>query len=94
MITQSRSLGPSGTYAVSKFAGESVESFVPNSLADLKENLDLTPILPQLAAAERALGRLDGVSSILPNTPLFLYMYVRKEALLSVQLRCRNELRA
>jgi Fic family protein len=39
-----------------------------------------------LENANRALGRLDGVTSILPDTPLFLYMYVRKEALLSSQI--------
>lgn len=33
-----------------------------------------------------AVGRLDGVTTILPSTPLFLYMYVRKEALLSSQI--------
>jgi len=30
-----------------------------------------------------ALGRLDSVSTLLPETSLFLYMYVRKEAVLS-----------
>ena len=39
-----------------------------------------------LERANRAIGRLDGVTSILPDTPLFLYMYVRKEALLSSQI--------
>ena len=39
-----------------------------------------------LESANRALGQLDGVASILPNTSLFLYMYVRKEALLSSQI--------
>lgn len=50
------------------------------------ERLDLNSVIPGLVSAERALGRLDGVSSILPNTPLFLFMYVRKEALLSAQI--------
>ncbi len=36
--------------------------------------------------ANRALGRLDGITSILPAPPLFLFMYVRKEALLSSQI--------
>lgn len=40
----------------------------------------------RLSAAERALGRLDGVSVLLPNKELFLYMYVRKEAVLSSQI--------
>ncbi|GIX11798.1 Fic family protein [Elioraea sp.] len=39
-----------------------------------------------LEEASRAIGRLDGVTSILPDTPLFLYMYIRKEALLSSQI--------
>ena len=33
-----------------------------------------------------ALGRLDSLSSLLPDTSLFLYMYVRKEAVLSSQI--------
>jgi Fic family protein len=36
--------------------------------------------------ANRALGRLDGISDVLPDARLFLYQYVRKEALLSSQI--------
>lgn len=36
--------------------------------------------------ANRALGRLDGVTSLLPDTYLFTYFYVRKEAVLSSQI--------
>jgi len=32
------------------------------------------------------LGRLDGMSMVLPDTALFLFMYVRKEAILSSQI--------
>jgi Fic family protein len=39
-----------------------------------------------LSDADRALGRLDGVTSILPNTDLFMAMYVRQEAVLSSQI--------
>ncbi|WP_267968210.1 Fic family protein [Myxococcus stipitatus] len=39
-----------------------------------------------LSEADRALGRLDGVSSILPNPDLFVAMYVRYEAVLSSQI--------
>ncbi|WP_229908476.1 Fic family protein [Comamonas sp. JC664] len=39
-----------------------------------------------LSKADRALGRLDGVSSILPNPDLFVAMYVRHEAVLSSQI--------
>lgn len=44
------------------------------------------PFQRLLASANQALGRLDGLASVLPDTPLFLYMYVRKEALLSSQI--------
>jgi Fic family protein len=39
-----------------------------------------------LEKANRALGRLDGMTLLLPDTSLFLYFYVRKEALLSSQI--------
>jgi len=58
---------PSGSYVVAKSGNENVESFIPDSLGDLIKTLDLAAVLPQLTAAERAIGRLDGVSSILPN---------------------------
>jgi cell filamentation protein, protein adenylyltransferase len=39
-----------------------------------------------LSRADQALGRLDGVATLLPNPDLFVGMYVRKEALLSSQI--------
>jgi Fic family protein len=39
-----------------------------------------------LSEADRALGRLDGVTSVLPNPDLFVAMYVRHEAVLSSQI--------
>jgi Fic family protein len=48
--------------------------------------VDLQSLLTLYDAARGAIGRLDGVTSILPSTPLFLYMYIRKEALLSSQI--------
>lgn len=44
------------------------------------------PLPELLAAASLALGRLDGVTSILPNPDLFVGMYVKKEAVLSSQI--------
>jgi len=41
---------------------------------------------PHFEAAVLALGRLDGVSALLPDKALFLYAYVRKEAVLSSQI--------
>jgi Fic family protein len=39
-----------------------------------------------LSKADRALARLDGATSVLPNPDLFVSMYVRKEAVLSSQI--------
>jgi Fic family protein len=66
-------------------AGETITAFVPPPLPP-DPSLELPRLYRQLENANRALGRLDGVTSILPDTPLFLYMYVRKEALLSSQI--------
>jgi Fic family protein len=43
-------------------------------------------IYPLLDQANIALGRLDGLSIILPDPSLYLYMYIRKEAVLSSQI--------
>src|SRR4051812_46450525 len=39
-----------------------------------------------LSDADRAIGRLDGVATVLPNPDLFVAMYVRHEAVLSSQI--------
>lgn len=39
-----------------------------------------------LSRADQAVGRLDGVIQTLPNADLFIYMYVRHEAVLSSQI--------
>ena len=71
---------------MSTIAGEEVRAFVPPTLP-VDPPIELTgPRLGALEAANRALGRLDGVDTLLPDTTLFLYMYVRKEALLSSQI--------
>ncbi len=47
----------------------------------------MTGVLPALLSqADRALGRLDGSVLTLPNPDLFVFMYVRKEAVLSSQI--------
>ena len=43
-------------------------------------------IYPLLDQANIAIGRLDGISITVPDPSLFLYMYVRKEAVLSSQI--------
>ncbi len=44
------------------------------------------PLREKLSAADYALGRLDGAVLTLPNPDLFVFMYVRKEAVLSSQI--------
>src|SRR5690606_32008194 len=49
--------------------------------------LDLSgPLRERLSEADHALGRLDGSVLTLPNPDLFVFMYVRKEAVLSSQI--------
>jgi len=66
-------------------AGEKAQAFVPPRLPPIPA-VRMDGLYRRLESANRALGQLDGVTSILPDTPLFLYMYVRKEAVLSSQI--------
>lgn len=65
--------------------GELVRAFVPPPLPPVPP-IDIGSLLNGLSQAERALGRLDGITVLLPRQELFLYMYVRKEAVLSSQI--------
>lgn len=78
--------GTTGRYEVSTTAGEAVRAFVPSPLPPAPP-LDLAgPRQRLLEQALLACGRLDGVSALLPDTDLFLYGYVRREAVLSSQI--------
>lgn len=66
-------------------AGESFSSYVPSALPPAPP-LNMEELYSLLDRATAALGRLDGMSLLLPETSLFLYMYVRKEAVLSSQI--------
>lgn len=77
--------GRLGSYHETAVAGEKVRAYVPAPLPP-DPPLQFTGLMERLSAADRALGRLDGVSLLLPNKELFLYMYVRKEAVLSSQI--------
>ena len=78
--------GPAGHYEVSTTSGERVEAFVPDPLPP-DPPVDLSGALQrQLERAAVALGRLDSKAELLPDTRLFLYSYVRKEAVLSSQI--------
>lgn len=74
-----------GDFILTAVGGEQVRAYLPPPLPP-KPALCLDGLYGLMEAANQALGRLDGIASILPDTPLFLYMYVRKEALLSSQI--------
>jgi Fic family protein len=74
-----------GRFVETVAAGEVVRAFVPPPLPP-SPPIDILGLLNRLSAAERALGRLDGITVLLPRQELFLYMYVRKEAVLSSQI--------
>jgi len=65
---------------------EGYRAFIPAPLPPqppIAMDAELTGLLSE---ADHALGRLDGVTSILPNPDLFVSMYVRHEAVLSSQI--------
>jgi Fic/DOC family N-terminal len=81
-----------GATPLSNLAGRYVRqltgyrAFIPEPLPP-HPPLDLSGELHRLlSAADRALGRLDGSVLTLPNSDLFVFMYVRKEAVLSSQI--------
>ena len=72
-----------GRYVTISTVGEKAQAFVPAPLPP-RPPIDWTPELRgKFDQALLALGRLDSVSTLLPETSLLLYMYVRKEAVLS-----------
>ncbi|MGI5924414.1 MAG: Fic family protein [Lentisphaeria bacterium] len=75
--------GLQGRYMTITTLGEKAQAFVPKPLPP-HPPISWTPELrSKFDQALLALGRLDSVSTLLPDTSLFLYMYVRKEAVLS-----------
>jgi len=71
---------------VSTVGGENCKAFIPDPLPPKPEIKFDADLQTQTEKALLALGRLDSVSTLLPDTSLFLYMYVRKEAVLSSQI--------
>ena len=78
--------GPSGYKAPISFVGEPCFAFVPAPLPP-EPPLHWDHSLHAVAhRASAAVGRLAGVTGLLPDSQLFLYSYVRKEAVLSSQI--------
>lgn len=75
-----------GRDELTSVAGERVRAFVPKPLPPRPRLQFDGPLQKSMESAVLALGRLDAVSTLLPDTSLFLYSYVRKEAVLSSQI--------
>ncbi|MCU0633223.1 MAG: hypothetical protein MUE41_00005, partial [Gemmatimonadaceae bacterium] len=79
--------GPTGTLiTISTVGNESAVAFVPAPLPPSPPLRIDDSLRDALDRALVALGRLDTVTSLLPDPTLFLYAYVRKEAVLSSQI--------
>lgn len=78
--------GMQGVFAKQTTSPEPFSAFLPKPLPP-DPVLQFTPeLLKRKEHADLALGRLDGIARLLPDLNLFLYFYVRKEAVLSSQI--------
>lgn len=78
--------GPGGHFETISEVGERVSAFVPYPLPpDPAVQLDGAR-QRLLERAQLACGRLDGIGTLLPDPDLFIYSYVRREAVLSSQI--------
>jgi cell filamentation protein, protein adenylyltransferase len=75
-----------GQYEVTGAGSERVRAFLPRPLPPVPPLALQGDLQRTLESALLAIGRLDGVSALLPDKALFLYAYVRKEAVLSSQI--------
>ena len=78
--------GETGRYEVTSVGGEQVRAFVPAPLPPVPPLVFEGELQQTMEKALLALGRLDGISTLLPDRTLLLYAYVRKEAVLSSQI--------
>jgi Fic family protein len=76
----------SGSYVPVSTTGAQGRAFVPAPLPPQPPLAIDSPLRLQLDRSLLALGRLDSIATLLPNPDLFLYSYVRKEAVVSSQI--------
>ncbi len=67
-------------------SGSGFDYFSPKKLPPNPPIAFDNDLIKLLSIADRKLGRLDGITQILPNPELFVAMYVQKEAVLSSQI--------
>jgi len=78
--------GQTGRYEVTVTGGERVTAFVPVALPPSPPLALDGRLRSTLEEAALSLGRLDGMSTLLPDPTLFTYLYTRKEAVLSSRI--------
>lgn len=78
--------GVTGTYVPSIAGGLSCQAFIPVALPPNPPIQIDSKLQSRISQAMLALGRLDAISTLLPDARLFLYSYVRKEAVMSSQI--------
>lgn len=78
--------GTTGVFNTQAVAGETWRTFIPNPLPPVPPIAWDAALQNLLQNAALALGKLESLTQFLPNPHLFLYSYVRKEALLSSQI--------
>jgi len=61
-------------------------AFIPESMPPDPSVILDSEMIDLLSRADHNLGRLDGMTLTLPNPDMFVFMYVRKEAVLSSQI--------
>ena len=66
-----------GTYITTSVTGEPVQAFNPPALPP-NPPLELGALYQHLDRANQALCRLDGRTTLLPDTKFFLYLYIEK----------------
>ena len=74
-----------GKYLIQKIAGETYKAYLPAKLPP-NPPINLTRLYPLLERSTLSLAQLNSLHKSIPNPTLFMYMYVRKEALLSSQI--------
>ena len=78
--------GLQGHYETVSTVGETVKAFIPDSLPPSPALVIAGDLQKKLDEASYLLGKLDGTANLLPDVEIFLYMFIRKEAVLSSQI--------
>lgn len=78
--------GLTGHYTSAIAGGVACSAFVPTPLPPTPPLAIDNKLQARINQAMLALGRLDAISTLLPDAHLFLYSYIRKEAVMSSQI--------